>query len=1163
MSIASDNATEEREPLNPFVGPGWLETGQKIFGRNREIEELYYLLCAERIVMLYSPSGAGKSSLIRAGLVPRLDAAFDVWGPVRVNMAPGVGPENRYVRSVKLEIEATIPEDFRRKEAEIANQTLREYFAERPRRADAPGSTVLIIDQFEELLTSDPADAPAKEEFFRQLGELLGDRSVWLLLALREDYLAQFDPYALKVPTHLKNRYRLDLLTRAQATEAMEETVGEGWPKRAFEPTVDARTAGKDKPTVATDLAAGLSKIKVQQLDGHFDEAEGAYVEPLHLQVVCRRLWNSLSAEQLLIGAENIRVMGSVEDALAEYYRLSVAKIAGGDSYMERAIRDWAGSLVTRDGVRRQVLRNKDSSEGLDNKLIGALVENHLVRPEIRGNATWYELTHDRLAGAVLVDNRDWRENNLSHMQQEADEWAHAGKRPEQLLAGADLRKAVQWASKNDAALNASDREFLRQSLDAETVRSGNRLRWAIWAMPVALLIILGMWINARTNLKSTRVTEIASVALSSSDAPDTAALFALEAQATGADHLFPGWLIKVFARRARGKIEADVQSALFSAAVEHDPHYVKTIQVNHAGDVPACLSFERGKQYKTLYAFVVQDRHQDPSTIKPVEVNTEAGTIGTRPSDQDMESCSGDGEDFEGDLPPGWTLHGSELVHTVGSLRKTFTLLSSTSHSQVGFVSISPDEKYAAFTLHGRNMIAVSPLDSRPPQDKNIYLQMPPDSKPQGLRFSPAAHILAAATQDSILLWDLVGATVSHPPDPAVLDAHSNYIEDIVFSGNEETMYSAGDDGRIVVWKAFLRSPESATETANEIVGFDFIPGIARFDLALGEGHYADTLLVHPIGNTKPGSDAITKIKLLSSDIENMAGAAPGKVVAIARRVNGSSPGENGNRTKQGPAQQPWSICTVNLRGPAVQNACTDVDGKHPDDKPGQAERNSDGDGEWVQVSVDSGGRWAIIGDSDGRLELWDVNGFGAPSHRATYSPREQSALSGRVTALDVSADGKEVVAGYLDNTIQFFSVSGDQISQHGSPVATPKTPDVLRFRPVTPWIAILQSDHSLWFRDSVTGKAVGGRMPLNFRGAEPAVEFSQDGSELQILAEGIRDAIRLGLDAQTGDLSRQACKSIPTRFKPSILRLHLANVGDAGFQPDCSHFLAADSRR
>ena len=51
---------------NPYVGPRSFQTGQKLYGRDRELRELASLLIAERIVLLHSPSGAGKSSLIQA-----------------------------------------------------------------------------------------------------------------------------------------------------------------------------------------------------------------------------------------------------------------------------------------------------------------------------------------------------------------------------------------------------------------------------------------------------------------------------------------------------------------------------------------------------------------------------------------------------------------------------------------------------------------------------------------------------------------------------------------------------------------------------------------------------------------------------------------------------------------------------------------------------------------------------------------------------------------------------------------------------------------------------------------------------------------------------------------------------------------------------------------
>src|SRR5688572_30168753 len=89
---------------NPFVGPRPIQVGEELFGRDAEIRELYNLLQARRIVVLHSPTGAGKTSLVQAGLIPRLkQSKYDVWKPIRLHLDPtsfGVTqPCNRYLLS--------------------------------------------------------------------------------------------------------------------------------------------------------------------------------------------------------------------------------------------------------------------------------------------------------------------------------------------------------------------------------------------------------------------------------------------------------------------------------------------------------------------------------------------------------------------------------------------------------------------------------------------------------------------------------------------------------------------------------------------------------------------------------------------------------------------------------------------------------------------------------------------------------------------------------------------------------------------------------------------------------------------------------------------------------------------------------------------------------
>ena len=72
----------------PYVGPRPFEQSDRavFFGRTQEANELVSLLTAHAAVLLYSQSGAGKTSLVKAGLIPLLvdEEKFNVLPPMRV-----------------------------------------------------------------------------------------------------------------------------------------------------------------------------------------------------------------------------------------------------------------------------------------------------------------------------------------------------------------------------------------------------------------------------------------------------------------------------------------------------------------------------------------------------------------------------------------------------------------------------------------------------------------------------------------------------------------------------------------------------------------------------------------------------------------------------------------------------------------------------------------------------------------------------------------------------------------------------------------------------------------------------------------------------------------------------------------------------------------------
>jgi hypothetical protein len=419
---------------NPFIGPRSFETGEKLYGRERELRALVHLLTAERVVLLYSPSGAGKSSLIKAALTPALEKRdFAPLPHIRVNqeLPRGTPPgANRYVYSTLLSLEERRAPEERLPPADLASLSLPDYLQQRalpPVRATGR-DPVLIFDQFEEVLTADPTNLAAKHTFFEQLGQALSDRQLWALFAMREDYLAALDPYLAPIPNRFKDTFRLDLLGADAARQAMQGP---------------AKAAGVVFTTkAAARLADDLRRTRVQRPDGTSEEVLGPYVEPVQLQVVCLRLWERRFAPDTpqrmpVITPDDISDVGDVDSALAGYYAGRVRAVSTATGVKERAIRDWFdGELITPEGQRSQVMREPEESAGLDNTAIMALIDAHLVRGDERNGTLWFELTHDRLVAPIRQNNTVWRLQTLTAFQRQALLWEEQGRGDGLLLRG-------------------------------------------------------------------------------------------------------------------------------------------------------------------------------------------------------------------------------------------------------------------------------------------------------------------------------------------------------------------------------------------------------------------------------------------------------------------------------------------------------------------------------------------------------------------------------------------------------------------------------------------------------------------------------------------------------------------------------------------------------
>ncbi|HZI72816.1 MAG TPA: ATP-binding protein, partial [Gemmatimonadales bacterium] len=336
---------------NPYVGPRAFREQDRLYGREQELAELVDLVVAERVVLMYSPSGAGKTSLIQASLIPELRRQrFRPLPPARVNLPKQADTEiNQYEMSVMLSLESQLRLPHTQQSAEqLSTIHLPEYLrAEANRKPPLAEGVplVLIIDQFEEILLLDPGDQSGQSAFFRQLGDALDKQRLWVLLSMREEYLGGLDKFSYELPTSLNVRYRLDLLTRPAAKSAIQSP-----PEKDHDVTVcDA----------AVDLLVkNLSTIIVQRPGNSASREESPYVEGVLLQTVCRQIWDEIDPLRngiKTIKPEDLGDLQNVDRALAKYYSDAVARAARSAKLSQRLIRDWFEDvLITQHGFRSQ-----------------------------------------------------------------------------------------------------------------------------------------------------------------------------------------------------------------------------------------------------------------------------------------------------------------------------------------------------------------------------------------------------------------------------------------------------------------------------------------------------------------------------------------------------------------------------------------------------------------------------------------------------------------------------------------------------------------------------------------------------------------------------------------------------------------------------------------
>jgi formylglycine-generating enzyme required for sulfatase activity len=357
----------------------------RLFGRERDIAELTEYVLYRRAVIYTAPSGAGKTSLLRAGLVPHLESLGA--RPVYLVCRPGAS--------------AALASAIRPGAASVA-----EAVASWQRENN--GRLVLILDQLEAVLSSDPptggqrasGDDPA--ELVKEvlgLGRLPADADVSVVLSVREDFLARVIGGSRRLDEGVPV-LRLGPLRKEGALAAIVGPLNE------------------QRLTIAPDLLEALLadlEAAARAISPEMGWGPTAAAYPPHLQLACSVLYEALGPGEATLTLDHYHRLGGFDAIVAEH----LDRVLDSELDPDEAViaRDLFLTLVT--GANTRALRTEAELIDIAGSRHGALrvssvletlrARGLLVRLRGSGGEPSWELVHDSLVPRVLawVDRRD------------------------------------------------------------------------------------------------------------------------------------------------------------------------------------------------------------------------------------------------------------------------------------------------------------------------------------------------------------------------------------------------------------------------------------------------------------------------------------------------------------------------------------------------------------------------------------------------------------------------------------------------------------------------------------------------------------------------------------------------------------------------------------
>jgi len=454
------SAPDLPDSLRPYTGLGALDESdaENLYGRDKDITRIVDLLNGEkRLAILLGPSGSGKSSVIRAGVVPMLrKSGTRIIGPIML----GTRPAHALAFAVAGDIAEALEQALQKDPRALAGALLDRDTADR--------SCVVIIDQMEELFTL--ADGDARAPVLATILDLARRPDIRLLLSMRDDFYP--------------------LLKRLPAWSALLEPC-------------EVRLAPPDEDSLRKAIEAPAAKVGLQfEADIVDDLVHEVRDErtPLPLMqctlfalwqarkrnLITRAAYDELGGPRNALGVVADRTLQKLPQEARDIARLIFLKLVQINDNEE---------FTSRRVPLSEVLALADQS--LVRQALSAFQDQMLIRVTSQSTSGDERTQEVSVAHEFLIRNwpqfREWINESRDDIRERsrigaaAKSWVTRGRDSSLLLRGPALERAVKFIDADSAGvgLTGIEQEFIKASQN-----SGRRRKFIFSVVPSVLLAV-------------------------------------------------------------------------------------------------------------------------------------------------------------------------------------------------------------------------------------------------------------------------------------------------------------------------------------------------------------------------------------------------------------------------------------------------------------------------------------------------------------------------------------------------------------------------------------------------------------------------------------------------------------------------------------------------